>query len=130
MVVYLISFIRFGHYYFMGGYVAETTPLNHFDILVTEGIAYLEDYPEHQNLGTYMAEPVAFYALSALVSPYTFRYDPNILDRDYYVCGSLPEIKDGYNYIVRHIFGEYMEELRTKGYTEIVFTGYSLFYQE
>lgn len=128
--VYLIGFARFGVYYYLGTYTAETTPLAHFDILVTDGIEYLEDHPEYQNQGTYMAEPVVYYLLSTLTSPYDVRYDIHTLDSDYYICGSLPEIQDGYNYIVRNIFAEYAAELRARGYTEVAFTGYSLFYQE
>lgn len=128
--IYLIGFVRFGNYYYMGAYTAETTPLAHFDILVTDGIEYLEAHPEYQNQGTYMAEPVVYYMLGTLTSPYDIRYDIHTLDSDYYICGSLPEIRDGYNYIVRNIYTEYAEELRAKGYTEVVFTGYSLFYQE
>lgn len=130
VAMYFIAFMKFAHYYYMGGYAAETTSMIHFDILVKEGIEYLENHPEYQNMGTYMAEPVTFYVLSTLKSPYMYRYEPNILDSDYYICGSLPEIQDGYNYIVRNIYWDYMEELREKGYTEVKFTGYSLFYQE
>ena len=86
----------------MGAYTAETNPLTHFDILVTEAVEYLEAHPEFQNQGTYMAEPVVYYMLSTLASPYDVRYDIHTLDSDYYVCGSLPEIQDGYNYIVRN----------------------------
>ena len=127
---YLVGFARFGFYYYMGAYTAETNPLTHFDILVTEAVEYLAAHPEFQNQGTYMAEPVVYYMLSTLASPYDVRYDIHTLDSDYYVCGSLPEIQDGYNYIVRNHLTEYAEELRRKGYTEVIFTGYSLFYQE
>lgn len=129
-VGYLLSFARFGHYYYMGEYTVSTAPLEHFDILVTEGIEYLEAHPEYQNQGTYMAEPVAFYMLSTLASPYEIRYDIHTLDSNYYICGSLPEIQDEYNYIVRDIYGEYANELRGRGYTEVKFIGYSLFYQD
>lgn len=127
--VYLAGFIRFGNYYYMGTYTAETTPLTHFDITVTEGIAYLEEHPEYQNQGTYMEEPAVYYMLSTLKSPYEYelRYDVQTMAGDYYICGSLPEIQDGYNYIVRNIFAEYADKLREKGYQEIRFTGYSLF---
>lgn len=129
-VAYLVCFVRFGVYYYMGEYAVTTAPLTHFDITVTEGITWLEEHPEHQNKGVYMAEPVTYYLLSTLTSPYDIAYDINKLDHDYYVCGSLPEIQDDYNYIVRDTFWEYAAELRKRGYTEIVFTGYSLFYQE
>lgn len=128
--VYAVGFARFGVYYYMGAYTAETSPLAHFDITVTEGIEYLEAHPEYQNQGTYMAEPVVYYMLSTLTSPYEIPYDIQLLDSDYYICGSLPEIQDGYNYIVRNTFAGYADELRALGYTEITFTGYSLFYQE
>ncbi len=127
---YLVSFARFGYYYYMGEYTISTAPLAHFDILVAEGIEYVEAHPEYQNQGTYMAEPVTFYLLSTLTSPYEVRYDSHILDNDYYICGSLPEIQDGYNYIVRDIYVDYANELRGRGYTEVKFIGYSLFYQE
>lgn len=128
--VYLVCFVRFGIYYYMGEYTVTTAPLAHFDITVTEGIAWLEEHPEYQNRGVYMAEPPTYYLLSTLTSPYELVYDCNRLDHDYYVCGSLPEIQDGYNYIVRDIFWEYAQELRQRGYAEEAFTGYSLFYQE
>ena len=129
-VGYMGGFARFGYYYFMGEYTVSTAPLTHFDILVTEGIEYLEAHPEYQNQGTYMAEPVTFYMLSTLASPYEIQYDIHTLDSDYYICGSLPEIQDGYNYIVRVIYDEYANELRNRGYKEVKFTGYSLFYQD
>lgn len=130
--IYLTGFIRFGNYYYMGTYTVETNPLTHFDIMVTEGLAYLEAHPEHQNQGTYMAEPVVYYMLSTLKSPYEYelQYDVQTMRGDYYICGSLPQIQDGYNYIVRNIYAEYADELRARGYTEVLFTGYSLFYQE
>lgn len=125
--VYLIGFARFGVYYYMGTYTVETSPLAHFDITVTEGIEYLEAHPEYQNQGTYMAEPVVYYMLSTLMSPYEIAYDIQTLDSDYYICGSLPEIQDGYNYIVSSSFADYSNVLRGKGLTEIAYMGYSLY---
>lgn len=78
-----------------------------------------------------MAENPVYLGLSTLRSPYElclFNKDPYVLE--YYHCSYLGEIEDGYYYIVKNNFYEYAEELRFRGYTEIVYSGYSLFYLE
>jgi hypothetical protein len=82
------------------------------------------------NKGTYMAESKTFFALSTLKSPYEMRFDLSNgeLYDDYYTCGMLGEIEEGYNYIVRDTFTEYADLLRSMGFGEIKFVNYSLFY--
>lgn len=132
-VAYLLMFARFGNYYYRGGYTAENYPLTHFDIMVTDALNFLEEHPEYQNEGVYMAEPDIYYALSSLSAPFDLGLDPYASGhcfQDYYQCGTLPEIDTSYNYIVRDTFTEYAQELRSMGYTEISYPNYSLFYRE
>lgn len=129
--LYCIGFMRFGSYYYLGGYSTEHPTLIYFDITVEEAVEFLEEHPQYKHKGTYMAEDPIYFAISTLASPYDLRMEENEhLLLDYYYCGSLPALEDGYNYIVRDIYGEYAQELRDLGYTEIKYTFYSLFYQE
>ena len=130
--VYLIAFVRFGCYYYLGNYTNENYPLNHFDIPVTEAVAFLRENPQYGPKGTQLAEAPILFALSTLDSPYDLLLlDPQeLLVLDYYHCSCLGEIEDGYNYIVRDIYYEYAQKLRDAGFTEINYGNYSLFYQE
>lgn len=130
-IIYLVCFIQFGLYYFSGQYTADYYPLPHFEIAVSEAIDFLDENPQYKHGGAYMAEPVVYFALSSLRSPYDISsFDAGTTFDSYYTCGTLPEIKDGYNYIVRDIYADYANELRAAGYQEQKYAGYSLFYQE
>ncbi|MCM1099904.1 MAG: glycosyltransferase family 39 protein [Clostridium sp.] len=130
-LIFVICFVGFGRYYYGGAYVAENHPMPYFDILIPEAVEFIEDHPQYGVNGAQTAEHTIYLALSSLRSPYELRLindDPYVLD--YYHCSYLGEIEDGYYYIVRNIFPEYSDELRMKGYTEIVYGDYSLFYRE
>lgn len=129
--VYGIGFIRFGGYYFFGGYSNDYQELPYFDPAVTEAVAFLEENPEYRNERTCIAENVIYLAISALPSPYDLRIDESYtLFLDYYYCGSLDAPEDGCNYIVRDIHPGYAQMLRDLGYTEIDYGSHLLFYQE
>lgn len=129
---YLVSFAQFAHYYFWGYYTGDNYPLNHFDITVTEAVEFIREHPEYGPKGTQLAESPIILALSTLDSPYDMLLlDPQALYvQDYFHCSCLGEIEDGYNYIVRDIYGSYAQDLRDAGFTEIKYINYSLFYQE
>ncbi len=129
--IYLVCFLLFGKYYYMGEYTKDYYPLPYFDITVTEAISDIEENPERRNRKTYMAESDIYFALSSRVSPYELMiFDPDSEYLSHYECGVLGEIEENANYIVRDIYVEYAQELREKGYTEIPYEGYSLFYLE
>ncbi|MBQ2803705.1 MAG: glycosyltransferase family 39 protein [Lachnospiraceae bacterium] len=131
IVVYCIGFLRFSTYYYLGQYTVEHYPHELFFVTVTEAIHFLEENPQYQGKGTYMAEPGILFALSTLAAPNELlTFEAVSTYYDYYHCSHLGEIEDGYNYIVTDIYTEYADELRKRGYTEIKFTNYSLFYQE
>lgn len=83
------------------------------------------------NQGTFMAEAPVYLALSMRLSPYDMMmYEDSNDFFDYWHCNQLPGIEEGYNYIVRDIYVEYADELRQRGFSEIRYKGYSLFYWE
>lgn len=129
---YLLCFLRFGIYYYTGGYTAAHYLIPNSGILVPEALAFLEEHPEYANKGTYMAEHEIYYALSTLQSPYEMELylEDNLVGDGYFICGTLPAIDTDYNYIVRNGFAEYADILRSLGYTEIQYVNYSLFYME
>lgn len=133
---YLLCFLRFGSYYYMGSYTRDYYPMKDFDITVTEALDFLEDHPEYQNKGTYMSGTKLYYALSVLQSPYEMQLTweaesrPSTDANGYYTCGTLPEIDPNYNYIVRDIYPEYADSLRKMGFAENRYVGYSLFYMK
>ena len=115
----------------LGGYTTDHYPLPYFDILVSEGIAFIEDNPQYGPKGVQMAEVPVYLGLSTLKSPYELcLFDKDLMVLDYYHCSHLGEIERGYFYIVRDTFTEYANELRLCGFTEIMYDGYSLFYCE
>ncbi len=132
--IYLVAFLRFGHYYFQGFYTADNYPLNHFDITVTEAVEFIREHPEYGPKGAQLAEAPIMLALSTLDSPYDLQLlDPlELYVLDYFHCSCLGEIEDGYYYIVRDTYGSYADDLREAGYTEIPYESkhYSLFYKE
>lgn len=131
--LYLGGFLRFAGYYYGGAYEVENKPLDYFDIMIDEGVAFLSEHPEFQGKGTWMAEAKIYYALSAEASPYDLTFDPEEDGLEETGTGfyfsSLGAIEDGYNYIVRDIYPEYAQELRNMGYDEQNYGCYSLFYK-
>ncbi len=129
-ILYAAEFLHFASYYFGGDYTREQHPLTHFDVTVTEAVDFIEDNPQIRHEGTWMTQTGIFFALSALPSPYELRLwepqDDGYLA--YYHCYGFPEIAPKYNYIVKDSYGEYAQELRAEGFTEIPYGGYSLFY--
>ena len=131
-ILYGIEFARFGTYYYLGSYTADNYPLNYFDIIVPEAVEFLEENPQYQNKGTYLAESPVYLALSLRESPYDMRLDEggDVFFAYYHCNTSFVAIDQDYNYIVRDIYVDYATQLRIMGYTEIPYAGYSLFYQE
>lgn len=127
-VLYGISFLSFGMYYYGGSYAKDYYPLDYFHNTISEAVEFLEENPQYQNRMTYMADVPIYLALSMLRSPYEMRFDENeYLFFDYYYCSSLPEIEEECNYIVNNIYAEYADELRSLGYMEKRYAEYSLF---
>lgn len=130
-VIFVTCFIRFSGYYYGGGYITDNYPMAYFDILTTEALDFIEEHPQYGARGVQMAEPPVYLGLSTLWSPYELcLFDQDLYVMDYYHCSHLGEIEEGYYYIVRDTFHEYANELRSKGYVEISYNGYSLFYLE
>lgn len=132
-LVYSISFLLFGRYYYLGSYTQETYPLTHFDILVTDALEFIEQNPQYGPKGVQLAEPAVYYALSTLESPYELtisKGDNFYFHNNYIHCSYLGEIEDGYFYIVNNTFGEYANTLRDAGFSENTYIGYSLFYKK
>lgn len=130
-VLFLFGFTRFFSYYYTGKYTADTYPLPYFDVCVTEAVDFIEANPQYGPKGAQMAEVPVFLGLSMLRPPAELRlFDQDLYVLDYYHCSNLGLIEDGYYYIVRSNFKEYAEQLRAEGFTEIAYTGYSLFYRE
>ena len=127
-IAYSLCFLYFANYYYTGKYTADNYPLNYFWIMVSEAIGFLEENPQYQNLGTYMAQPGICFALSSLQSPEELGKITDVgVYNEYYHTGSLQMMGEGYNYIVTDIYADFADELRAMGYTEINYTGYSLF---
>lgn len=130
-ILYCVEFIRFGTYYYRGGYLADNYPLPFFDITVSEAVEFLKDNPQHQHVKTFMAEPPVYFAISIRLSPYEILMDEWQYEfSEYWHCSGLPEIVEEYNYIVHDRYVDYMNSLRESGFTEINYGGYSLFYME
>ncbi len=128
--LYAICFLQFGVYYLGGQYTRDYYPLPYFDITVTEAVSFLEENPQYKRKGTYLAESREYLALSVLCSPQEFAAGEEGSVFSYYRCGSLGEVEEGYNYIVRDIYAEYAQKLRQMGFEEEKYTGYSLFYRK
>lgn len=131
VLIYAYGFFRFGQYYYGGAYTLNNPQMDYFDITVEEAIVYIEDHPQLSDRVTYMAEQEIYYALSTRISPYELRIGERENNRyGNYVWTQLGEIFGDCNYIVRHTYAEYMEELRRAGFQEIDYGAYSLFYME
>lgn len=129
--VFAVCFVRFGSYYYLGGYTQDNYPMPYFDILFTEALEFIEENPQYGPRGVQMAEAPVYLGLSSLRCPYELcLFDKELLVLDYYYCSHLGEIEEGYYYIVRDTFTEYAKELRSRGFTEIPYVCYSLFYKE
>lgn len=129
--VFAFSFLQFGKYYYLGQYTIDNYPMPYFDVLVTDALDFIEEHPQYGPKGVQMAETPVYLGLSTLRSPYELQlFDKELYILDYYYCSHLGEIEDGYYYIVRSSFADFSNELRAAGFTEITYTGYSLFYQE
>jgi len=131
-ITYLFCFCKFGNYYYRGFYTQEYHPLSYFDITVSEAVDLLNENNHFGQDGTYMAEQKIYYALSALESPYEISFSLSEDTNHYngYYFNALGAIEDNYNYIVRDIYFDYANTLRTSGFTEVTYPGYSLFYKE
>ena len=105
--------------------------MDYFDITVEEALIYIENHPQLQEKLTYMMEEGIYYALSTRISPFELRIEERENNQyGNYVWGQLGEISDDCNYIVRHVYTQYMDELRCAGFQEIDYGAYSLFYME
>ena len=131
ILIYMYGFLQFGRFYYSGAYTMSNPEMSYFDIMVEEGIAYIEDHPQLRDRVTYMAENGIYFALSTRVSPYELRIEER-QDNQYnnYCWNQLGEIFSDCNYIVRHTYADYMDELRHAGFQEINYGSYSLFYME
>ncbi|MCM1541728.1 MAG: glycosyltransferase family 39 protein [Blautia sp.] len=131
VLIYAWGFLRFGQYYYSGAYALDNPDMMYFDVTVEEGTDYIEAHPQLGERVTYMAEQGIYHALGSRISPYELRIGER-KDNRYgnYVWGQLGLIYEDCNYIVRHTFTEYMEELRQMGFQEIDFGDYSLFFME
>lgn len=130
--IYLVCFVRFGIYYYLGDYTRDYYPLNHFHITVTEAVEFIREHPQYGPKETQLAEPPIHFALSTLDSPYDLLLlnPQELYVLDYFHCSCLGEIEKDCNYIVRDIYAEYADKLRAAGFTEINYGNYSLFYYE
>lgn len=131
-VIYLFCFLQFGNYYYRGAYTRQYHPLSYFDITVSQAVDLLNENNHFGQDGTYMAEQKIYYALSAFESPYEMSFSLSEDANNYngYYFNALGAIEDNYNYIVRDIYFEYADQLRARGFTEIAYPGYYLFYKE
>lgn len=128
-VLYCISFVWFGKYYYFGGYMDDNYPMIYFDVEISDAVDFLRENPQYQNNGIYVDENPVFLALSLLESPYELRLDLEETDfLGYWHCGQFTEIEEGYNYIVQDFNVDFANTLRQREYTEIKYDGYSLFY--
>lgn len=132
VLAYTIFFLCFSNYYYMGQYTQETYPMRLFFNLQTEAIAFIDEHPEYGEKGVQTAIPSTVYALSSLKSPYELEItlDNTFIENEYVHCSYLGPIEDGYYYIVDDTFPDYITELREKGFTEIAYGHYYLFYKE
>lgn len=132
LLVYTVFFLCFSNYYYMGRYTQETYPIRLFFNLQTEAIAFIDEHPEYGEKGVQTAIPSVVYALSCLKSPYELgiTLDNTFIENGYIHCSYLGPIEDGYYYIVDDTFPDYITELREKGFTEIAYGHYYLFYKE
>ena len=126
--VYLTLFMAFGRYYYFGGYAEECYPLLYFDVTVQEAVTYIEQDPILKDKETQMAEHGIYYAISTFETPWEldFANTPSVYGN--YRFGTLEQIEERCNYIVKDEYGQYCEDLRAAGFTERKFDGYSLFY--
>ncbi len=131
LVLYAAGFLRFGVYYYLGGYSADYPTLPFFDITVSDAVEFLEEHPEYRHERTYMAQEPVYFAASHPFSPYDLMlYTDERLLMGYYYCGALTQPEDGCNYIVSDKYADYAQLLRSLGYTEVRYQCYSLFYQK
>lgn len=131
ILIYAWGFIRFGRYYYSGEYTLDNLRMDYFDITVEEAITDIEERPQLRGRLTYMMEDGIYYALSTRISPYELRISERGNNQyGYYVWNTLDLQEDECNYIVRHIYAQYMDELRNAGFQEIDYGQYSLFYKE
>lgn len=132
LLVYTVFFLCFSNYYYMGRYTQETYPIRLFFNLQTEAITFIDEHSEYGEKGVQTAIPSVVYALSCLKSPYELgiTLDNTFIENGYIHCSYLGPIEDGYYYIVDDTFSDYITELREKGFTEIAYGHYYLFYKE
>ncbi len=130
---YMLLFLEFFSYYYMGQYTADYYTIDIFNIDMREGFAFIDEHPEYGPKGVQAAARAIHVALSSLKSPYELGevYLETIYLKDgYYHCNCLSGSEEGYYYVVRDIFTEFAAELRSHGFTERKYTNYSLFYKE
>lgn len=132
IAVYAVCFLRFGIYYYGGAYEQEyNDTLPYFDITVPKAVDFIEENDFLKQRPVYMSQPPIYYALGALISPRRFSVlrDGSTSYQNYYY-NALPEINENFVFIVRNKFQEYCNSLRSQGFFEIQYDGYSLFYKE
>lgn len=130
-IFYGAAFIRFGGYYYLGGYSEDHSSLSYFNVTVSEALDYLEENPQYQNKGLYIDGAPVYLALSMRRPPHEMLLGENQKDFfDYYHCYIPEQIEQDHNYILRDTDGVYAEVLRDLGYQEVKYTGYSLFCRE
>ena len=117
LLVYIVFFLCFANYYYMGQYTQETYPIGLFFNLQTDAITFIDEHPEYGKKGVQTAIPTAVYALSCLKSPYDLgiTLDDTFMEDGYVHCSYLGPIEDGYYYIVDDTFPDYIAELKEKG---------------
>ena len=132
LLTYTVFFLCFSNYYYMGRYTQENYPMRMFFNLQTDAISFIDEHPEYGEKGVQTAIPSTVYALSCLKSPYDLgiTLDNTFVEDGYVHCSYLGPIEEGYYYIVDDTFPEYIIELKERGFTEIPYVHYSLFYKE
>lgn len=127
LCIYAMVFIGFCTYYYGGDYMMERNPLSYFSEDIGEAYEDIINNPIICSKQTQMAQNSVFLGLAASMSPYEYASE---IWTESFMCGGLTGTSPEYNYIVEDKYGEFMQELRNAGFTEIDYEGYSLFYIE
>lgn len=131
-IIYVTCFLSFAIYYYNGQYTIDNYPSGYFSILQTDAITFIDSNPSYGKKGVQTAVPTIVYALSSLKPPYELgiSLESSFLENGYVHCSYLGSIEDGYYYIVDDAFPDYIVELKDKGFSEINYGHYSLFYKK
>lgn len=127
---YAMAILHFGAFYFLR-YNDATYLVDYFGVPVAEGAEFLEADEELCNRITFVSERGIFYAVERHVPPDEFDIsgDESGVWKNFWF-GSLQEISEEYNYIVRDGMEEYCNELRNAGFSEKQYDNYSVFYKK